>query len=122
MGEALRNLPDRAALNRSPLARLSYVERLASERYGGRLMARGLALREVLGACVDRVLSDLGNEKALHRERDYLELLRDGLSCREASKRLGLSREHVSRTYRKRALQLLTEVFLAVTRNGNLTG
>jgi len=85
-------------------------------------MARGLALREVLGACVDRVLSDLGNEKALHRERDYLELLRDGLSCREASKRLGLSREHVSRTYRKRALQLLTEVFLAVTRNGNLTG
>jgi DNA-binding NarL/FixJ family response regulator len=98
------------------------VERLASERYGGRLMARGLALREVLGACVDRVLSDLGNEKALHRERDYLELLRDGLSCREASKRLGLSREHVSRTYRKRALQLLTEVFLVVTRNGNLTG
>ena len=117
VGEALKNMPDRSALNRSPLARLSYVERVASERYNGRLMARGLALREVLDGCVERVVSDIANEPALRREREYLELVRDGLSCKEASKRLGLSREHVSRIYRKRSLQLLTEEFLQRTRH-----
>ena len=121
VGEALRNLPDRSALNRSPLARLAYVERLANERYGGRLMARGLALRETLGGCVDLVLSDIADEKGLDREREYIACLRDGLSCKEASRRLGLSREHVSRTYRRRALLLLTETFLATTRSRNQT-
>lgn len=116
VGEALRQLPDRSALSRSPLARLSYVERVARERYKGRLMARGLALREVLGGCVDRVVTDIANEPPLHREREYLVLLRDGLSCREASERLGLSREHVSRVYSKRALRLLTDEFLCQTR------
>jgi len=119
VGEALRNLPDRSALSRSPLARLSYVERLAIERYNGRLMAKGLALREVLGGCVERVVGDIANEPALRREREYLESLRDGLSCKEASKRLGLSREHVSRVYRRRALQLLTEEFLCLTKRSH---
>jgi DNA-binding NarL/FixJ family response regulator len=118
VGEALRNLPDRSALSRSPLARLSYVEKIASERYNGRLMAKGLALREVLCGCVEGVVSDVANEPTLRRERQYLELVRDGLSCSEASKRLGLSREHVSRTYRKKALQLLTEEFLRRTKHG----
>lgn len=57
VGHALRNLDDRSLLNRSPLARLAYVERLARERYCGHLLPRGLALRELLIACVERVAS-----------------------------------------------------------------
>jgi len=117
LGEALRNLPDRSALSRSSLARVSYVQRLADERYRGRLMARGLALREVLLGCVESVVLDIGNEPALSREREYLVLLKDGLSCKEISGRLGLSREHISRVYRKRALELVTEAFLRVVGN-----
>lgn len=119
VGEALRNLPDRSALSRSPLARLPCVERVASERYKGRLMARGLALREVLTDCVARVVADVADEPALHREREYLVSLGDGLSCKEASRRLGLSREHVSRVYSRRALRLLTDEFLYQTRRSN---
>jgi len=80
-------------------------------------MARGLALREVLLGCVESVVLDIGNEPALSREREYLVLLKDGLSCKEISGRLGLSREHISRVYRKRALELVTEAFLRVVGN-----
>ena len=55
VGHALRNLDDRSALNRSPLARLSYVERLAKERYSSHVLPRGLALRTVLVACIEKV-------------------------------------------------------------------
>jgi len=46
----------------------------------------------------------------------YLDLLVKGLSCQEISKQLGLSREHVSRVYRKKAVELVTEEFLSVVK------
>jgi hypothetical protein len=115
---ALKNLGDRTALNRSPLAKLEYVERLATAQYSGHLLPRGLALHDILIQCVDRVSTELGNEPALRNACTYLELLTSGASCREISKQLGLSREHVSRVYRKKAIDLACEEFFSMVHNG----
>ena len=106
---ALRNIGDRIALNRSPLAKLSYIEKLASDKYRGYTLPRGLALHEFLISCVRKISAELGDEPGSARACKYLELLAAGMSCREISKQLGLSREHVSRVVRKKALQLITE-------------
>jgi len=117
VGHALRNLDDRSALNRSPLARLSYVERLAKERHSSHVLPRGLALRMVLVACIEKVMNDLSTEPALSRACRYLALLKQGLSCRQISAEMGLSREHVSRVYRLKAFELVTTVFLSVIKS-----
>jgi len=119
VGHALRNLDDRSALNRSPLARLSYVERLAKERYSSHVLPRGLALRTVLVACIEKVTNDLSSEPALARACRYLALLKQGLSCRQISAELGLSREHVSRVYRLKAFELVTTIFLSVIKSNS---
>jgi hypothetical protein len=118
VSHALKNLGDRTALNRSPLAKLGYVERLATAQYSGHLLPRGLALHDILIQCVDRVSTELGNEPALRNACTYLELLTSGASCREISKQLGLSREHVSRVYRKKAIDLACEEFFSMVHNG----
>lgn len=117
VGQALRNLGDRSALNRSPLVRLAYVEKLAAERYNGRLLPRGLALHDLLLTCVKKVSVELADEPGLTRACKYLQLLIQGLSCQEISRQLGLSREHVSRVCRRKALELVTEEFLSTVRN-----
>lgn len=117
VGHALKSLGDRSELNRSPLAKLGYIERLANERYNGRLLPRGLALHDTLLACVKKISAELGSEPRLARKCQYLELLVQGLSCLEISKQLGLSREHVSRVYRRKGLELVTEEFLSTVRN-----
>jgi hypothetical protein len=116
---ALKNLGDRSVLNRSPLARLAYVDRLAAEQYKGHLLPRGLALHDVLLACVQRICRELGEEPGLARTCRYLELLAEGLGSREISRQLGLSREHISRVYRRKALELVTDEFRSVVTNGD---
>ena len=116
---ALNNLDDRSMLNRSPLARLAYVKRMAKDRYGSHVLPRGLALRDILLACVQKISTELGDEPGLARPCKYLQLLLQGLSRQEISKQLGLSREHISRVYRRKAIELLTEEFLATIGNGH---
>jgi CRP-like cAMP-binding protein len=111
----LRNLGDRAILNRSPLAKVTYVQKYAAEKCQGHLLPRGLAVRDILISCVDRISTELGDDPALARPCAYLKMLVQGLSRTEISRQLGLSREHVSRQIRKRALELVTEEFLATT-------
>ena len=116
--QALRNLGDRSVLNRSPLAKLTYVERLAAEQYKGHLLPRGLALHDLFISCIKKISAEVSSEPGLTRACNYLELLVKGLSCTEISKQLGLSREHVSRVYRKKAVELVTEEFLSTIKNG----
>lgn len=115
---ALNNLGDRSMLNRSPLARLPNVARMADEKYGSHVLPRGLALHDILLACVHKISTELGNDPGLARCCRYLELLAQGLSCQEISRQLGLSREHISRVYRKKALELITGEFLRKAKNG----
>lgn len=116
--DALRNLGDRSVLNRSPLARLAYIKRLAAEQYAGHLLPHGFALHDVLLASVNKISTELADEPGLTRACKYLQLLVQGLSCQEISSQLGLSREHVSRIYRKKAIELMTEGFLSTVKNG----
>ena len=115
---ALRNLGDRSVLNRSPLARLAYIKRLAAEQYVGHLLPHGIALHDVLLASVKKISTELADEPGLTRACNYLQLLVQGISCQEISEQLGLSREHVSRVYRKKAIELVTEEFLSIVKNG----
>jgi hypothetical protein len=116
IGHALRNIGDRSVLNQSPLAKLYYIQRLAEDRYEEHLLPRGLALHNALLSCVQKVSTELGDEPRLDRACRYLALLIQGLSCREISKQLGLSREHISRKYRKKAIAIVTEEFLHLIR------
>ena len=119
LGKALEHLNDRSLLNANPLARLLYIERLAAEEYGGQILPRGLALRRVILDCVDQVCTQLANESGLAKPCEYLRLRAAGHTCGDISVRLGLSREHVSRAIRPKALQLLARAFIALTRNEN---
>lgn len=114
VGHALHNLDDRSILNGSPLARLAYVEGMAKEKYGSHILPRGLALRQILLACVEKVVTEVGNEPGLSKACQYLQLLTKGLTCQQISKEIGRSREHVSRVYRKRAFELATGEFLSI--------
>ena len=116
MNHALRNLDDRSVLNRSPLTRLTYVEKLARERYSSHILPRGLALREVLEGCIEKVVNDLSGERRLSRVCRYLAGLKQGLSCKQISSELGLSREHVSRVYRLKVLELVTTEFFSIVK------
>jgi hypothetical protein len=91
---------------------------LSTEKYSGRLLPRGLALHDILTTCVERVSSELSNEPGLARACSYLRLVTAGANGREISEELGLSREHISRVYRKQAIELVTEEFLSMVNNG----
>ncbi|MFC1901850.1 hypothetical protein ACFLX3_02860 [Chloroflexota bacterium] len=43
--------------------------------------------------------------------------MKKGLTCRKISNELGISREHVSRVYRRRAIELLVEEFYNVIKD-----
>ena len=115
---ALKSIGDRSELSRSPLADIDFIGKLASQSYSGHLMPRGLALHDVLLACVNKISKELDDEPGLSHACNYLQLLVKGFSCKEISRQLRLSREHVSRVYRKKALELFTEEFLSRVRNG----
>jgi len=117
MDHALKSLGDRSELSRSPLANTDFIGELALKRYSSHLMPRGLALHDVLLTCVNKISTELSNEPGLSRACTYLQLLVQGFSCKEISRQLGLSREHVSRVYRKKALTLLTEEFQSMVGN-----
>jgi hypothetical protein len=117
LDHALQHLNDRIQLNQNPLSRTPYIQRLAAARYGGRLLPRGLALRSVVLECVERISAELESEPGLAKPCQYLKFRSNGLSCKRIAAELKLSREHTSRVTRVRALQLLTEAFIAVTGN-----
>jgi len=117
IGLAMKSLLDRSALNRSPLARLAYVEKAAKEQYSSHVLPRGLALRVILESCIDEVINDLSSEPALKNQCDYLRMIKNGVTCKEISRQLGLSREHVSRVCRRKAIELVTEEFLIRIKN-----
>ena len=114
---ALKSINDRSALNRNSLADSSYIGKLASESYSGHVFPRGLALHDTLLTCIEKISSELGDEIGLTRACTYLQLISEGLSCKEIARQLGLSREHTSRVYRRKALELLIEEFKSTISN-----
>lgn len=80
-------------------------------------MPRGLALRHLLLACVDHIVKDVGKEPGLSKACQYLQLRAVRHSCQEISAKMGFSREHVSRHYRRKALELMVKAFLSRVEN-----
>ena len=117
LNHALRNMADRGELNRNPLSRLRYVERVAEERFRGQILPHGLALRWVILTCVGRISEQVGNETGLAKACTYLQLRCDGLSCEQIGRELGCSREHGSRYHRRKALDLLAREFMSAMKN-----
>lgn len=113
---ATKHLHNPIALNGSPLTRLKAVERHASSYYKQRVCASAFALRDLLKSSIDCVVEETAGEKGLLTVHRFLVLFREGHTVSEISRRLGLSREHVSRVYRKTAFRLVTVKFLALAR------
>jgi len=118
----LRHLDDRIMLNRSPLAKRTYMRKLAKKYYVKHVLPCGFALQELLGYCIKKLTEELGNDPILGRHCKYLSLVQKGLSQKQISKELGLSREHVSRVYRPKATELLAEELLHVIKAGQFNG
>ncbi len=114
---ALKNLYDRDILNRNTLSRIPYINDFAERQYSTHVLPRGLALRDILLDCVENVIADLHDDVAMEKACIYLDLLSKGYSCNEISRQLALSREHVSRVYRKKAIMLVTEEFQSLVKN-----
>jgi hypothetical protein len=109
---AVRNLDDIIVLDQSPLAKLSFVEKNAADHYQDRLCPRGLALRDLITESLDDIISETAGN-GLHRLNSLLGMLRNGLNISQASREMGLCREHVSRVYAKQAFRFVTERFLS---------
>ena len=117
---ALRHLDDRSILNQSPLARLTYIQRLAQKEFKGNALVRGLALKYVLTNCIDRIIAELGTEAGLIKECEFLKMVKQGHNLSVIGKLLGLSREHITRTYKKKAVELVTQEFLYLIGHPNI--
>lgn len=113
--EALSNLDDPIALGRSPLARLTFVGQVAQERYRLSVAARGRALRDILRACLQAVGKEI-DQAPLGK---LIECLTAGRSQRELARELGISEEHLSRTYKARLVRLVTEKLRLVSSLGD---
>jgi hypothetical protein len=118
--QALRHLDDRSILNQSPLARLSYVQRRAVSEFNGNALVRGLALKHTLLDCVDRIILELSGEPGLAKTCQFLKLIKEGHSVTAISRSLSLSREHVTRIYKRKAVELVTQEFLSTIGHSRL--
>lgn len=113
VASAVRNLDNLIALDQSPLAKLGFVEKHAADHYQKRLCSRGLALRDLITESLDDIIGETAGN-GLARLHDLLNMLRNGQKISQASRAMGLSREHVSRFYAKQAFRLVTERFLSM--------
>ncbi|MCL0094292.1 type IV secretory system conjugative DNA transfer family protein [Dehalococcoidales bacterium] len=108
---ALRHLDDRGMLNQSPLARLAYIQRLADREFRGSILVRGLALREVLVRCIDKIIAEANSEPGLQKTCEFLSLIKEGQNLTAIAEAMGLSREQVTRYHKKKAVELVTGEF-----------
>jgi hypothetical protein len=109
---AMRHLDDPSILNKSSLSRLIYIEKLAEEEFQNYSLRRGLALKRALSSCIDKIVSDAKDQVGLQKICQFLELVKEGQNLTDISKALGLSRERVSTSYKKKAVKLVTQEFM----------
>ncbi len=117
LNHALKNMADRGELNRNPLSRLRYVERVAEERFRGQILPHGLALRWVILTCVGRISEQVGNEAGLAKACTYLNSAAMAFPVsRSAGSWVVLENTEVDTTGAK-ALDLLAREFMSTIKN-----
>jgi hypothetical protein len=118
--QALWHIQDPEFIESSALGKLAGLQMLARGKYRNAMFPMGWSVKELLLDAVQRVSHELGELPGDQREVSLLGLYASGACVTEISKALGPSREHVSRTVRRRALSLVAKNFLAGARNGNI--
>ena len=108
----LRHLDDPIALQRSPLCRLVSLERLAKAKYPKGVVARGRALHDLLQECLLELETELDSHAGVARLKSFITLTRQGSGVTVASRSLGVSVEHTSRTFKRNLVELLTDKLL----------
>ncbi len=105
----LRHLDDPIMLQRSPVAKSTFVEKRVKDCYANRLVAHGRALHDLMIEWLEEVESSVDGSDRLKHFHDFVVFTRNGMGTMEASRKLGLSSGHVSRTYKRMLVELLIE-------------
>lgn len=108
----LRHLDDPIALKKSPLCRLSALERLAKAKYLGSVVPRGRALHDLLQECLLEIETELDGHSGVARLKSFVYYTRHGQGLTKASRSVGVTPEHASRALKKYLIKLLTEKLL----------
>ena len=108
----LRHLEDPIALQRSPLCKLGTLERLAEIKYPNGVVSRGRALRDLIQSCLHEIETELDGFSGINKLKLFIRHTREGEGLSEASRSVGVTPEHASRTYKKQLLDLLTQKLL----------
>ncbi|MFC1865149.1 hypothetical protein ACFLYB_00335 [Chloroflexota bacterium] len=109
---ALRHLDDPIALQRSPLCRLVALERLAKDKYPQGVVAKGRALSDLIQDCLREIEDELDGHAGVAKLKSFIYLTRKGNGVSRASRSIGISPEHASRTLKRNLVELLTEKLL----------
>jgi hypothetical protein len=112
----LRHLDDPISLQRSPVCRLVALERLAKAKYPRSVVARGRALYDLLQDCLLEIENELDGHAGVAKLKSFIGLTRHGQGVTNASRALGLSPEHVSRSFKRELVQLLAEKLIVILR------
>jgi hypothetical protein len=122
MAHALLNASRPLTLADNPLLDEAAVAQLAEERYSGCVMGRELALGDLAREAGGQVLTRLGNDRRLARERAVIEAVLAGSSVRSVAIALGISREHLSNTAWRTVTDWVLEAFDEASSRARRTG
>ncbi len=109
---ALRYINDPIALQRSPLCRLSTIEKRALAEYPDGVVSRGRALRDLINECLSEIEQELDGLSGVAKLKLFTSHTREGKGLTQASHSIGVSREHASRTFKRKLIELLTDKML----------
>jgi hypothetical protein len=106
---ALRHLDDPIALQKSPLCRLTALERMAKAKYPNSVVSHGRTLNDIVHICLKEIEEELHNHNKVAKLKSFIELTRQGKGVAESSRLLGITPEYASRSLKRSLVQLLAE-------------
>ena len=68
--------------------------------------------------CIDKIIEEGNNVLGLQKTCELLKLLKEGQNLTDISKALDVSREQVSKSYKKKAVELVTQEFVELAKSG----
>ncbi|MFC1956594.1 hypothetical protein ACFLWZ_08825 [Chloroflexota bacterium] len=112
----LRHLDDPIVLQRSPLSRLVTVEQRAKAKYPSGVVAKGRYLNALTLECIREIEEELNGHAGVAKLKAFITLTREGRGVSEAGRALGLSPEHVCRSFKRDLVRLLAEKLMLTLR------
>jgi len=113
----LKHLDDPIALHRSPVCRLSKLENMAKAKYPDGIVAHGRALHDLTVQCLQEIENELDGHNSVAKLKEFVSLTREGKGVTEASRLLGMSREHTCRSLKRDLIELLAQKLISKLRS-----